>query len=647
MATGTTLDFNFKIDGSANSLLVLPTGSISNGGASALDLYQAGTTTPFDVNGVYNLIHFGGGFVNPNPSIADPVAGANYAFSNSGTDLILTITGGLTSAVWAIDNNGSWTSPTSWTGGIPNTVSAIATFGSVITAPRTVTLDGDKTVGVIQFTNANSYSLNPGSGGNITLDNGSSNASITDSLGTHSINVPLILNSNTTLTVTNAADTMTISGNIGGAGGLTTTGSGNVTLGGNNSFAGVLNASGSGNLALSGINSFGGLTSSGTGTVIVTGANTYTGPTTITTGKIQMGPGGTLGGGLSALSIATGATLDLNGQNATVGSLSGAGTIDDVAGAGTSTLTTGGLSATVTFSGIIKNTTGNVTLTKIGTGSLTLSGGTSTYAGGTTLSSGNLFVTNTAGSATGTGNVTLNGGTFGGTGIITGSLIAGTAAHTINPGSAVANSIGTLKIGGLTTNPNTTLAFDLASPAGTSDLLAVTGNVILNGGNLVVNSLTSTGSTSLGYYKVLSYSGTLTGSTSTVVLPTSATPNIVYTLDTIHDNGFIDIHRGFMGDANDNGTVDVADLQIVLNNLGVTTSSWNLGNFDGAPTIDLNDLDAVLNNLGVSIPAGANVVAFAESLVAGTTATPEPTSLGILALGAGALLTRRRKASTL
>lgn len=87
-------------------------------------------------------------------------------------------------------------------------------------------------------------------------------------------------------------------------------------------------------------------------------------------------------------------------------------------------------------------------------------------------------------------------------------------------------------------------------------------------------------------------------------------------------------------------------MNTVLNHLGVATTSWSNGNFDGAATIDLNDLNDVLNNLGTSVPSGANIVAFSEMLLAGATpvATPEPTSLGILALGAGALLARRRKA---
>jgi fibronectin-binding autotransporter adhesin len=654
LPSGSTLDFNFKADGTANSILELTSGSITNSGAAGINLYQAGTTTPFDLNGVYTLVDFDGGFVDPQLSVIDQVGTSTYVFSQSGNNLVLTISGGLSSSVWAVDSDGSWASAGSWTGGIPNSPSSVATFDGIITAARTVTLDGDKTVGFVTFSNANSYTINGGTGGTLIIDNGANPGAITDSAGTHFINVPITLNSNTSIAVTTAGDTLNISGNIGGNGTLTTSGAGNVVLGGTNTFAGAFTATGSGNVSLTGANSFPSLTNSGTGSVILTGSNsfgsltnsgagsvvvagpnTYSGATTISAGKIQMGAGGTLGNGLSALSIASGATLDLNGQNVTVGSLTGAGTVDNVAGTGASVLTTGALNSNTTFSGTIKNTsnTGMVGLVKVGTGNLILSGN-NTYSGGTILTAGGLYATNTGASATGNGTVTLNGGILGGTGTFGGPVVAGSGAHTINPGTSAANSIGKLTVAALTTDTSTTLAFDLSTPTGTSDVLAVTGALALNGGKVVVNSQTTTGTASLGYYKVLSY-GTLTGSTAGIVLPAAAN-NVVYTLSTAHDTGFIDIHRGFIGDANDDGSVTVADLTTVLNNLGSTTSLWTSGNFDGGPTIDLTDLNDVLNNLGTSIVATSTTI--------GATAAPEPASLGILALGAAALIARRRKA---
>ena len=65
-----------------------------------------------------------------------------------------------------------------------------------------------------------------------------------------------------------------------------------------------------------------------------------------------------------------------------------------------------------TFSGIIQNATGTIALTKTGTGTLALAG-SDTYSGGTTLSAGRLNVNNAA--ALGTGPLTISGGTIGNT----------------------------------------------------------------------------------------------------------------------------------------------------------------------------------------------------------------------------------------
>jgi hypothetical protein len=88
--------------------------------------------------------------------------------------------------------------------------------------------------------------------------------------------------------------------------------------------------------------------------------------------------------------------------------------------------------------------------------------------------------------------------------------------------------------------------------------------------------------------------------------------------------------KALVGDANNDGKVDLSDLNIVLNNLGTSTNLRTNGNFDGAATIDLTDLNDVLNNLGTSNSGSAIV------------ATPEPVSMALLAPATLLLLRRRR-----
>ena len=364
---GSTLDINIASDGSSSSLLDINSGSLTNSGAG-LDLYVAGTTNAFDLNGTYKLVTFDSGFVNPGfTSVANAVGGVTYTFSNDANSLFVTISGGLTSAAWAVDADGAWGSSGNWTGGVPNQVGAVANFGGVIQAARTVTISGSETVGQITFNNLNAYTV---TGGTIVLDNGANgSALISDSLGNHTIASAVTLNSKLSVS-TVAGNSVTLSGAVGGAGGLT---------------------------------------ANGAGTVVLAGANTYSGGTTVSAGTVKLAGSGTLGNVANALSIASGATLDMNGVSATVGSLSGAGTIDNVAGGGTSVLTTGGLNANITFSGVIKNTTGTVGLTKVGTGVLTLSG-TNTFSGGVTLTGGELAVSAATNLGAATIPVNFNGG---------------------------------------------------------------------------------------------------------------------------------------------------------------------------------------------------------------------------------------------
>jgi hypothetical protein len=65
-------------------------------------------------------------------------------------------------------------------------------------------------------------------------------------------------------------------------------------------------------------------------------------------------------------------------------------------------------------------------------------------------------------------------------------------------------------------------------------------------------------------------------------------------------DGPLVVRYTFSGDANLDGSVDLNDLNLVLNNLGTAGAAWYQGNLDYAATVDLTSMNDVLNELGLS-----------------------------------------------
>jgi autotransporter-associated beta strand protein len=321
--------------------------------------------------------------------------------------------------------------------------------------------------------------------------------------------------------VANFTDTLTLAADIFGAGALSKAGPGTLILTGTNTYTGgttisggtlqlgnggasgsiVGNVTNNGTFAINRSNTFtfGGVISgsgafqqNGAGTTILTAANSYIGATTVNAGMLQAGAASTFAP-QSAVTVASGATLNLNGFNQTIGSLAGAGSVT----LGSATLTTGNDSASTTFSGTISGTGG---LTKVGGGVLTLSGA-NTYSGGTTITGGSLQLGNGGASGSIVGNVTNNGTfainrsdtfTFGG-------VISGSGAFQQNGAGTTILTAANTYTGATTVNAGT-LQAGAANVFAPGSAFTVASGATLNlaSFNQTIGSLAGVGSVTLG-----------------------------------------------------------------------------------------------------------------------------------------------------
>ena len=223
------------------------------------------------------------------------------------------------------------------------------------------------------------------------------------------------LNNNPTFSIDSSV-TQTLSGDVSN-GALNKSGSGILVLSGTNTYtgdtnisAGTLNVSGllnsgtySGKIDNSGTFTFssnsdqilsgdiegsGTLTKSGSSTLTLSGTNIYSGTTTISDGTLALSGTGSLSVN-TAVTVESGASFNVDASN-TVGSITGAGTIDI---ADKEVLTVGGDNSSTIFSGIIQSEdgTGTGAITKVGTGSLTLSGNNN-FGGAVNVNAGSLIV---------------------------------------------------------------------------------------------------------------------------------------------------------------------------------------------------------------------------------------------------------------
>jgi fibronectin-binding autotransporter adhesin len=283
-------------------------------------------------------------------------------------------------------------------------------------------------------------------------------------------------------------------------------------------------------LFLTGVVSGSGLLSkTGLGVLVLSGNDTFSGGATVNAGTLAPGSANALGAPTNAVTIASGATLDLDGQMIGTNALSIQGT--GVGGNGAivnSSMSAASLTGTVTapapftvggtgdimLSGSV-NTAFNA-LTKIGSNTLTLSGTTDNADLGLTVNSGTVVLAKTSSGspndvhAVGGPGATVNGGTLqlGGTG---GDEILDSTFVTLTSGE-----------------------FDTNGRSETFSVLNLQGTGIGNAGALV-NSATGASNLTLTGGVILTNNATV-GGTGDVTLNGSVYGNSSYTLTKIGNN---------------------------------------------------------------------------------------------------------------
>jgi autotransporter-associated beta strand protein len=281
---------------------------------------------------------------------------------------------------------------------------------------------------------------------------------------------------------------------------------------------------------------------------------------------------------------------------------------------------------------------GTGSLTQLGTGTVTLATA-NTYSGGTFVTNGMLKIapTSSTTSALPAGPVTITGGSLVlENGVTTGSQSANTPAtaptSNVNITSLAISGNGTLDLG------NNHIIINYGSGA---DPLSSIASWIASGAYGSGTTVTWTG----------------TGITSSAAKANSASYGIGYADSADAGNpaglasGQIEIMYTLLGDANLDGKVNGSDFNLMATNFNqAVTAGWDKGDFNYDGKVNGNDFVLLAANFNQfasqSADSSADAAAlddFAAANGISLASVPEPASIGLLAVGALGLFTRRRR----
>jgi len=355
--SGTTLDLNGQSVTNTNTLNLSGTGAASAGGALINTSNNAASYAGLVTLGAATTINASSGSISL--TNAGTITGSGFALTVDGasdtsiSSIIGTGTAGITktgNGTLTLSGVNTYTGATTVSAGRLKLANAGA-LGSSGSSYSATTIASGATLDLNGQSVANTNTLNLSGTGAASaggaLINTSNNAASYAGLVT--------LGAATTINASSGSISLTNAGTITGSGfGLTVTG-------GNDTSISSIIGTGAGTLTKTGI-----------GTLTLSGANTYTGATTVSAGRLKVGNATALGGSAAGVTVASGATLDLNGQtisNTNVLTLSGTGA-DSANGA---LINTSNISASyagninLAADATIKATSGNITLANIGT----------------------------------------------------------------------------------------------------------------------------------------------------------------------------------------------------------------------------------------------------------------------------------------
>ena len=339
------------------------------------------------------------------------------------------------------------------------------------------------------------------------------------------------------------------------------------------------------------------------GTLTLSGTNTFSGNTTINSGDtLKAGSSTALTGNTS---VSDAGTLDLNGNNTSIGALNGvvSGVVTNSGSSATLTVTGGG-----SFSG---NITGNTTgLTVGGSGQILVLSGTNTFGGATTISANDTLQANSTTALSSNTNVSdagtldLNGNsiaigalngdgsvisgspatlTVTGGGTFTGNITGNTTGLTVGGSGQILILSGTNTFGGATTiSANDTLQANSTTALTGCTSVSDTGTLDLNGKSISIGTLNGAGSVinsaSLATLTVTSggsFSGNITGANTALTVAggtltlsgdnTFSGNTTIDSGDTLKANSTTALSSAT--NVSDDGTLDLAGYSITIGSL--------------------------------------------------------------------------------